>query len=113
MWFGVDDGVVRYNGVDWAVYTPEDGLPSAPVSALLATRDGSVYGGTDKGIDWRHLVLPPDDNHSSRFWGMLVDYLTPYNPGRLDGHRYSGEETDDIHTAGEDAGRSGSQGWHG
>ena len=50
MWFGVDAGVVRYDGVSWTTYTPEDGLLGAPVTTLSAAQDGSVYAGTDSGI---------------------------------------------------------------
>ena len=50
IWFGTDEGVRRYDGLHWMVYTPEDGLIGAPVNALCATRDGSVYAGTEMGI---------------------------------------------------------------
>lgn len=50
MWFGVDAGVVRYDGVSWTTYTPEDGPHGAPVTTLSAARDGSVYAGTPIGI---------------------------------------------------------------
>ncbi len=67
MWFGVDDGVRRYDGIRWTAYTPADGLPGAPVNALCATRDGFVYAGTELGISrfsdgkWRP-VFPPEGN---------------------------------------------------
>ncbi len=67
MWFGVDDGVVRYDGITWTTYTPEDGLLGAPVVALCATRDGSVYAGTNLGINrfsegkWRPVFPPEGD----------------------------------------------------
>ncbi len=50
MWFGTDEGVRRYDGINWTTYTPEDGLLGAPVYTLLATRDGSVYAGTEMGV---------------------------------------------------------------
>ena len=50
MWFGTDRGVLRYDGLRWTPFTSEDGLPDAPVDALCATADGSVYAGTDRGI---------------------------------------------------------------
>jgi ligand-binding sensor domain-containing protein len=62
---GVDDGVRRYDGVKWTAYTPKDGLYGAPVYALCATQDGSLYAGTDTGISrfregkWNR-VFPPD-----------------------------------------------------
>ena len=67
IWFGVTDGVVRYDGVQWTTYTPEDGLLGAPVYALLATRSGSLYAGSELGISrfqagqWAR-IFPPDDS---------------------------------------------------
>jgi len=51
MWFGTDDGVRCYDGMDWTAYTPENGLPGAPVNELYAGENGSVYAGSDWGID--------------------------------------------------------------
>ena len=62
MWFGVNDGVVRYDGVTWTTFTPQDGLLGAPVHCLCATQDGSVYAGTEMGIsrfsneEWRRAL---------------------------------------------------------
>jgi hypothetical protein len=67
MWFGVDDGVRRYDGVKWTAYTEKDGVYGAPVVALCATRDGSVYAGTEKGISrfkdgkWSRMFPPEGD----------------------------------------------------
>ena len=67
MWFGVDEGVQRYDGVNWTAYTPEDGLLGAPVIVLCATRDGSVYAGTEMGISrfsegtWNRAFPPEGD----------------------------------------------------
>ncbi|MBT4496425.1 MAG: hypothetical protein HOC74_01810, partial [Gemmatimonadetes bacterium] len=46
MWFGTDDGVRCYDGMDWTAYTPENGLPGAPVNELYAGENGSVYAGS-------------------------------------------------------------------
>ncbi len=67
IWFGADEGVHRYDGVEWTAYTPDDGLHDAPVMTLCATRDGSVYAGTESGISrfsegvWHRALPPPDD----------------------------------------------------
>ena len=50
IWFGGTSGVRRYDGIKWTVYTTKDDLGSEPVNALCATRDGSIYAGTNKGI---------------------------------------------------------------
>ncbi|MDA0747428.1 MAG: hypothetical protein O2954_12985, partial [bacterium] len=65
MWFGVTDGVRRYDGVNWTAFTQEDGILGAPVAAILGARDGSVYAGTPDGISrfdgrkWQR-VFPPE-----------------------------------------------------
>jgi len=67
MWFGVDDGGRRYDGVHWTAYTEKDGLYGAPVVTLLGSRDGSIYAGTAMGISrftdgkWSR-VFPPEGN---------------------------------------------------
>ncbi len=49
-WFGVDKGVIRYNGFTWITYTPQDGLLGAPVECLYTANDGSIYAGTAEGL---------------------------------------------------------------
>lgn len=67
LWFGTSEGVRRYDGVNWTAYTPEDGLKGAPVNALLAARDGSVYAGSEQGISrfkdgaWRPIFPMKND----------------------------------------------------
>ena len=50
MWFGVNEGVQRYDGLNWTASSVADGLANAPVNALHAARDGSIYAGSDRGI---------------------------------------------------------------
>jgi len=74
MWFGVDDGVRRYDGFHWTAYTQTEGLLGAPVNALCATRDGGVYAGTEAGISRFHegrwqRVFPPEGDPSTRSTG--------------------------------------------
>jgi len=70
MWFGVDDGVRRYDGAKWTAYTEKDGLVGAPVYALCTARDGAVYAGTGWGISrftdgkWSR-VFPPEGDPST------------------------------------------------
>ena len=67
MWFGVDEGVVRYDGIEWQTFTPDDGVRGAPVNVLCAAGDGSVYAGSDWGISryregvWEHVFPPEGD----------------------------------------------------
>ncbi len=50
LWFGVDNGVYRYDGVEWILHVPENGLDGAPVVALCGASDGSIYAGTPNRI---------------------------------------------------------------
>lgn len=50
LFFGVDEGVRSYDGIDWRNYTPKDGLISAPINVVSAGRDGTMYAGSDMGI---------------------------------------------------------------
>ena len=50
MWFGIDEGVMSYDGVDSTMYTPNDGLLGKTVVSLCAGNDGTVYAGTNLGI---------------------------------------------------------------
>jgi signal transduction histidine kinase len=66
MWFGVDNGVVRYDGLEWTTYTENDGIYGSSVVDLLRTGDGSLYAATKRGISrfsdgsWSR-VFPADD----------------------------------------------------
>ena len=66
-----------------------------------------------KTSDQRQLDLPFDDSQSSRIVAATVLYLTPCNPGRLDGHRRPSEETDEIDPDGRDVGHRRQQGGDG
>jgi len=39
--------VFRFDGQDWTIYTPEDGLPQAEISAIVTAPDGAVWIGAD------------------------------------------------------------------
>ncbi len=72
MWFGLDEGVRCYDGVNWSTYTSEEGLYGALVTVLCAMRDGGVYAGTEMGISrfsegtWSRAFPPGGDLR----WGI-------------------------------------------
>ena len=52
LWFGTRMGLLRFDGVRFAPWTPPDGakLPSLDVRALLGARDGSLWIGVRGGL---------------------------------------------------------------
>ena len=50
VWAGGDRGVMSYDGWEWLAYGREDGLDGGSVNDLLATTDGRLYAGTERGL---------------------------------------------------------------
>ncbi|MEO1575825.1 MAG: hypothetical protein AAFU65_12810, partial [Pseudomonadota bacterium] len=50
-WFATPGGLARFDGARFQVLTPKDGLSSHGLRAVAADRDGSVWVGSDTGID--------------------------------------------------------------
>ena len=48
-WIAASDGLYRYDGYKWKVYSTKDGFPSSFVRSVLFTRSGKLWVGTDKG----------------------------------------------------------------
>ncbi len=67
-WFGVNKGVISYNGREWKRFF-SDSLFGKPVTALLTDKNDVIYAGSEKGINvyqdgkWHKLLpetkLPP------------------------------------------------------
>lgn len=49
MWFGLREGALRFDGVEWRHYGAAEGLPGL-VSAFARTRDGTLHAATETGI---------------------------------------------------------------
>ena len=95
MWFGVEDGVVHYDGLTWTSFDETDGLPNGPINAICTGIDGRVYVASDAGIGywfggkWSHIFpqkegfyWPVDDlevDRRGRIWAA-----TPWGAVRLD-----------------------------
>ena len=87
MWFGVDSGVIRYDGVHWVEFGASDDLV-APVNCLLTTRSGNIYAGSELGLSqyasgtWQHvfpaqkgIAWPVDaiiESHDGAVWSATA-----------------------------------------
>lgn len=62
VWFGVNEGVIEYNGYDWKWHTKADGLLGSPVEQLYASKSGAIYATTSQGLfvyeggHWRQSI---------------------------------------------------------
>ena len=53
LWFGTSgDGVYRYNGKEFILYTEEDGLSNNTIWCMLEDHDGNIWFGTDDGLSY-------------------------------------------------------------
>ncbi len=50
MWFGVDQGIVHYDGYAWSSFSLGDSSETPVVSVLYTTENGDVLAGTDNGL---------------------------------------------------------------
>jgi signal transduction histidine kinase/DNA-binding response OmpR family regulator/ligand-binding sensor domain-containing protein len=66
VWFGIDDGIVEYNGYEWIRRGAEDGLPGGAVEQIYSGRNDCIYAATAKGVfiykanQWRPLFTPEE-----------------------------------------------------
>jgi ligand-binding sensor domain-containing protein len=51
MWFGSEyDGLARYDGRHWTVFTKADGLAASEIKTMLEDVDGNLWLGTSDGV---------------------------------------------------------------
>ncbi len=63
LWFGINGGVLKYDGLKWDFYFTNGDSTNDPVIALCASSDNTLYVGTNSGIsslkngEWRFLDI--------------------------------------------------------
>lgn len=50
MWFGTQNGLSEFDGIQWTNYTSSDGLAGNNIICIATDIDGSLWFGTDNGI---------------------------------------------------------------
>lgn len=66
MLFGIDRGILKYNGFDWELLSPADSAAKLSINALCEGEDGGLYAGTSSGLysiksgEWEKL-FPVND----------------------------------------------------
>jgi ligand-binding sensor domain-containing protein/signal transduction histidine kinase len=93
MWFGTEDGLNKYDGIQFSVYKhdPEDPLTLSDnyISAIYEDRNGDLWIGTRSGLDrfdrtagiFTHFQHDPDDPNS--LGGTWVTAILEDRQGRL------------------------------
>ncbi len=65
MWFGLDEGLINYDGYHWQDHNAANGFTDAPVRAVLCSQDDKIYAGTDSGLfvhdpsGWKNVFITP------------------------------------------------------
>jgi len=71
IWFGVDNGIYRYNGKDWTFYSSENSCIQGPINVLSKTNDGSILAGSTNGLyefqnnKWKTLIAGNNRTHTN------------------------------------------------
>lgn len=50
LWFGINGGVLKYDGMNWKHYPISEDSTEIPVVSLCIVSDGSLYAGSSKGV---------------------------------------------------------------
>jgi len=99
LWVGTPYGIaVRHSDGSWAPFPHNDKLPRSTVTALLASRDGTVWIGTQSGLArWdghRLTTIDPPGPASSYFLSMAEDASGGLWSGTVNNGLYYFDETD-------------------
>ena len=78
MWFGVDEGVMRYDGIEWRLLVPPDSVGYSTPTVLHPRREGGIYVGTYGGMmqfdeeKWAWVFPEEGRPHTARVSGLTT-----------------------------------------
>jgi signal transduction histidine kinase/ligand-binding sensor domain-containing protein len=98
MWFGVDEGVLSYDGLNWKSYGAAEGI-EGPVLAICTTTDGRVFAANDRSIkvlrgevmrqvfptqgDWKGKIYRLTSTADGSVWAGTDFGFLRYKDGKL------------------------------
>lgn len=50
LWFGVDEGILQYDGVRWTAHKKAQGLTDSVIYSVCAASDGSIYAASNRDL---------------------------------------------------------------
>jgi signal transduction histidine kinase/ligand-binding sensor domain-containing protein len=100
LWLGTDEGLARFDGYEFVLFSKSDGdLPSNSITALASATDGALWIGTPNGLtryrDQQFHTFTvrdglPDDaitqlyqDHAGAVWIVAGVYLSRFQDGRF------------------------------
>ncbi|MBI9051053.1 MAG: hypothetical protein JEZ00_16650 [Anaerolineaceae bacterium] len=93
VWIGTQNGLNKYNGYDFEIYTADqdslDALQSNDINVLLEDSNGGLWIGTDNGIDWysfetgAFIHYSRDDEIGSAISGDQISALLEDSSGMI------------------------------
>ncbi len=81
-WFVTDNGPVRYDGRNWVLYGPMEGLLDPPYVAMTATDDGSVWFLAAQSRGWCRYVAGRWETHTASDIGLQRLSIAPAISGK-------------------------------